>query len=76
MSCRLKNLVQTDMVQVQSCTCGLVHLHFGHFSMRIPENDLGALGEALKQAETVRQQGEEEKVVRNRFAKKYVFRVE
>lgn len=78
MTCRLQTVVQNDLVHIQRCSCGLVHLHFGHFSMRIPDTDVATLAKSLAAAEKAMkpQLVAQKKMNRQRITKKLVFRVE
>ena len=52
MTCHLKTVSQNDLVHVQFCECGLVHLHLGLFSLRLPESDFNLLSHTLAHVET------------------------
>ena len=76
MACRLKNLVQNDLVQIQHCSCGLVHLHFGPVSLRVPESDLPQVARALRQAEGMMGQVATDLPKSEGFHQKISFRIE
>lgn len=77
MACKLKSILQNDLLHIQNCSCGLVHLHFGPFSMRIPESDLNLLIRSLSKAEEKMLQPAKQPVAApQRFQKKMIFRVE
>jgi len=77
MPCQLKNLVQNDLVQIQHCSCGLVHLHFGPVSLRVPEGDLPQVAKALQKAEALMGEVAAPKVAKPKaFQQKISFRLE
>lgn len=76
MPCQLKNLVQNDLVQIQHCSCGLVHLHFGPVSIRVPEGDLPQVARALQKAEDLMGENANKRSRPKGFKQKISFRLE
>ena len=49
-NCKTGVLAQSETCRIDYCTCGLVHLHFGPFSMRLERDALPALGATVDSA--------------------------
>lgn len=49
-NCRTGTLAQGENCRIDYCTCGLVHLHFGPFSLRLERDALPALGATVDAA--------------------------